>query len=126
MAGACKVKLLIDDVRSIDTEKIKLSQEIQVPVQVNLSGHWQASSEDVWRALQGSISAIEGPARVGMEDPENAGYIIYFAKLLGPDEQTESAPVLLNIPQSGCLNLIVSRIDSVGTWYSSLNSKFAD
>ncbi|KAJ7610447.1 hypothetical protein FB45DRAFT_1066225 [Roridomyces roridus] len=112
MAGACKVKLLIDDVRSIDTEKIKLSQEIQVPVQVNLSGHWQASSEDVWRALQGSISPIEGPARVGMEDPENAGYIIYFAKLLGPDEQTESAPVLLNIPQSGCLNLIVSRIDS--------------
>ncbi|KAJ7609666.1 hypothetical protein FB45DRAFT_944235 [Roridomyces roridus] len=110
-AGAYRLKLLIDDVRSM--EKIKVSQEIQVPVQVNLPGNLQASSENVWKALQKSISAIKGPAHIGIEDPQSAGYTIYFAKLLGPEEPTELNAVWLTIPQNGCLNLIVSSVDGV-------------
>ncbi|KAJ7614942.1 hypothetical protein FB45DRAFT_1109289 [Roridomyces roridus] len=115
-AGArCSIKLLIDDIRStMTTEREKISQDVKVPVRVHISGAWQTNSQDVLNALQSSISAIQGPARIGIDDPENAGYTILLAKISGAageaEEGAHPSSIWLNVTQSRSLKFTVSHI----------------
>ncbi|KAJ7854081.1 hypothetical protein B0H14DRAFT_2757264, partial [Mycena olivaceomarginata] len=95
--GTHSILLLIEDTRSME----KISQRIQVPAISSedlVTGEWQASSHEIVNALQTSISAFKGPARIGMSDPENEGYTI------------ESGSILLTIPRNQTLKLTISDI----------------
>ncbi|KAJ7714310.1 hypothetical protein DFH07DRAFT_785802 [Mycena maculata] len=105
------VLLLIEDTRSNE----KVSQHVRVSV-IKTQGtpdEWQTSSHEIVDELQASIAAFDGPARIGISDPENPGYTVFLGTITGPDYQANdarSSPVLVAIPQSGTLKLIVSHI----------------
>jgi hypothetical protein len=110
----------------------KISQRIQVPAissEDPVTGEWQASSHEIVNALQTSISAFkgknlllfkyldltgfEGPARIGMSDPENEGHTLFFVTITGPEylgNEIESSSILLTIPRNQTLKLTVSDI----------------
>ncbi|KAJ7439869.1 hypothetical protein B0H11DRAFT_1934109 [Mycena galericulata] len=108
------ILLLIEDTRGAISERF--SQRIQVSVtsaaEVPPTGESQVSSREVIDALQASISALKGPARIGVLDTENPGYTSFFATISEPEDQdaAQSSPVLLAISGDRKLNLIVSHI----------------
>ncbi|KAJ7902055.1 hypothetical protein B0H14DRAFT_2669710 [Mycena olivaceomarginata] len=110
--GTHSILLLIEDTRSME----KISQRIQVPAissEDRVTGEWQASSHEIVNALQTSISAFKGPARIGMSDPENEGYTVFFATITGPEylgNEIESGSILLTIPRNQTLKLTISDI----------------
>ncbi|KAJ7842523.1 hypothetical protein B0H14DRAFT_2780464, partial [Mycena olivaceomarginata] len=110
--GTHSILLLIEDTRSME----KISQRIQVPAISSedlVTGEWQASSHEIVNALQTSISAFKGPARIGMSDPENEGYTVFFATITGPEylgNEIESGSILLTIPRNQTLKLTISDI----------------
>ncbi|KAJ7885958.1 hypothetical protein B0H14DRAFT_2698597 [Mycena olivaceomarginata] len=100
--GTHSILLLIEDARSME----KISQHL-------VTGEWQASSHEIVNALQTSISAFKGPARIGMSDPENEGYTVFFATITGPEylgNEIESGSILLTIPRNQTLKLTISDI----------------
>ncbi|KAJ7484834.1 hypothetical protein B0H11DRAFT_1914260 [Mycena galericulata] len=57
-----------------------LIEDTRGPInETSATGEWKASSWEIVDALQSSISALEGPARIGVADPDNPGYTIFLA-----------------------------------------------
>ncbi|KAJ6471694.1 hypothetical protein DFH09DRAFT_1344109 [Mycena vulgaris] len=108
------IVLLVEDIRPLLSERV--SQRVAVSViNPDDSGgcEWQASSLEIVDALQASISAFKGPARIGTQDPQNREYTMFFATIPGAEDiENDSAPspMLLDIPQTGTLKLTVSHI----------------
>ncbi|KAJ7752391.1 hypothetical protein B0H14DRAFT_2980425 [Mycena olivaceomarginata] len=104
--GTHSILLLIEDTRSME----KISQRIQVPAISSedlVTGEWQASSHEIVNALQTSISAFKGPARIGMD------ILFFFATITGPEylgNEIESGSILLTIPRNQTLKLTISDI----------------
>ncbi|KAJ7023180.1 hypothetical protein C8F04DRAFT_1271714 [Mycena alexandri] len=75
-------------------------------------GKTRVGAKDAITALQASISAFEGPARLGTPDAENPEFTKFFGTLEGAkyvafDEHT---PELLVVPRDGRLEITVARI----------------
>ncbi|KAJ7748113.1 hypothetical protein B0H16DRAFT_1461788 [Mycena metata] len=77
------ILLLIEDTRHPVIERY--SQRIDV----SIIPPNQASSTEILAKLQASISAIEGPARIGIQDDLNPGYIQFFAAISDPTTRWE-------------------------------------
>ncbi|KAJ7748045.1 hypothetical protein B0H16DRAFT_1461736 [Mycena metata] len=101
------ILLLIEDSRHPVIERY--SQRIDV----SIIPPNQASSTEILAKLQASISAIEGPARIGIQDDLNPGYIQFFAAISDPDHvnrQSEHQSMLLSLSADGKLKLTVAGI----------------
>ncbi|KAJ7036238.1 hypothetical protein C8F04DRAFT_1338865 [Mycena alexandri] len=105
--------LLIEDTRHFFNEKI--SQRVEVQVIDSEGGKTRVGAKDVITALQASISAFEGPARLGTPDAENPEFTKFFGTLEGTkyvafDEHT---PELLVVPRDGRLEITVALYQGV-------------
>ncbi|KAJ7733967.1 hypothetical protein B0H16DRAFT_1732064 [Mycena metata] len=101
------ILLLIEDSRHPVIERY--SQRIDV----SIIPPNQASSTEILAKLQASISAIEGPARIGIQDDLNPGYIQFFAAISDPDHvnsQPEHQSMLLSLAADRKLKLTVAGI----------------
>ncbi|KAJ7165926.1 hypothetical protein C8R46DRAFT_1219702 [Mycena filopes] len=74
-----------------------------------------ASSSEIVDNLQASISAFEGPARIGIQDEVHPTYVQFFGTIVGPDSDNQAPheSVLLNLPADGRLHLTVASIGGV-------------
>ncbi|KAJ7016467.1 hypothetical protein C8F04DRAFT_1143932 [Mycena alexandri] len=112
---SCSIVLLIEDTRHLFNDKI--SQRIEVPVIDSSGGMTHVGAKDVITALQGSISAFEGPARLGIPDVENPEFTKFFGTLEGIEYigLDEHEPELLVVPRNGRLEITVARIGGART-----------
>ncbi|KAJ7635954.1 hypothetical protein DFH06DRAFT_1433671 [Mycena polygramma] len=85
-------------------------------IQVNLvdrddcaEEEWRANALEILQALQSSIGRIAGSGRIGVPDPLNAVYTVYFVEMIAnkPIAGLATNPELLTIPKDGRLNLRV-------------------
>ncbi|KAJ7214332.1 hypothetical protein GGX14DRAFT_563147 [Mycena pura] len=107
------LQLLIKDTRlTLETASSRVSQRVQISVVGYASGSWLASSRELFMALQASISAIQGPARLGVPDLRNEGYQVLFAIIDGPEDEIIYGENILPIPDSNVLQLFVSSVNS--------------
>ncbi|KAJ7488553.1 hypothetical protein B0H11DRAFT_1913040 [Mycena galericulata] len=106
--------LLIEDTRG--PINVKISQRIQVSAmdqETSATGEWKANSREIADALQSSISAFEGLARIGVADPDNPGYTIFLAIITGSEtlqNEVQTSSVPLAIQGNGKLTLTVTNI----------------
>ncbi|KAJ7901360.1 hypothetical protein B0H13DRAFT_1883040 [Mycena leptocephala] len=76
--------------------------------------YYQVNSREIIEKLQASISAFQGSARIGLQDPENPGYIEFFATFPGPEyveDDIEPDTKYLSIPTNETLRLTVANIE---------------
>ncbi|KAJ7036872.1 hypothetical protein C8F04DRAFT_1180901 [Mycena alexandri] len=106
----CSIVLLIEDTRHFFNDKI--SQRVQVPVAHSGDGKTQVNAKDVILALQTSIAACEGPARIGTPDLENPEFTTFFGILEGREyiELAENESQILVVPRDRRLELTIARI----------------
>ncbi|KAJ7733463.1 hypothetical protein B0H16DRAFT_1768429 [Mycena metata] len=105
-----RILLLIDDIRGPIVERV--SQRIDVSV---IPAN-QASSSEIGKNLQATISAFEGPARIGVQDGTNPQYVQFFGIIVGQDfadAEAEEAITLLSLPANRTLQLTVASIGGV-------------
>ncbi|KAJ6632414.1 hypothetical protein B0H10DRAFT_2183144 [Mycena sp. CBHHK59/15] len=110
------VVLLIEDTRRLVNERVSQRIEVSVINHDNCGiGEWQASAREVIDALQASLSAFKGPAKIGIPDREDPEYIQFFATITGPEyfDDTEPNPSHLIIPKNARLKLTVSHLGGV-------------
>ncbi|KAJ7279435.1 hypothetical protein C8J57DRAFT_1221106 [Mycena rebaudengoi] len=108
------VLLLIEDTRRRIHEKIAQPVKVAVINSANASGAIEstASSREIIGALQTSISAFQGPARIGAPNPENPSYTEFFATIAGFEylESDIHTDARLIIPANSTLNLTLAAI----------------
>ncbi|KAJ7906712.1 hypothetical protein B0H13DRAFT_1880307 [Mycena leptocephala] len=75
------ILLLVEDTRRLLNERISQRIEVSVRNRDNCeTGQWRASAAEVVSALQGSISAFQGPARIGTADEEAREFTKFFGR----------------------------------------------
>ncbi|KAJ7824489.1 hypothetical protein B0H13DRAFT_1919095, partial [Mycena leptocephala] len=107
------IELQVEDTRRLLNERISQRIEVSVSNRDNCqTGQWRASAAEVVSALQGSISAFQGPARIGTADEEAREFTKFFGTIV--DRDYHNAPELdshlLLIPSNDRLNLIIASI----------------
>ncbi|KAK7008467.1 hypothetical protein R3P38DRAFT_2551496, partial [Favolaschia claudopus] len=106
------LNLLITDIRNI-FNITKCSQQITVPIANKEDcepNEWRASARDVVAALQLSISAFEGSARLGTPDEEEGNFVKFFGIARDGVLQSTDEDEYLLIPSNGKLNLTLAKI----------------
>ncbi|KAJ7931067.1 hypothetical protein B0H13DRAFT_1858289 [Mycena leptocephala] len=106
------ILLLVEDTRRLLNERISQRIEVSVSNRDNCeTGQWRASAAEVVSALQGSISAFQGPARIGTADEEAREFTKFFGTIVDRDyhDAPELDSHLLLIPSNDRLNLIIAR-----------------
>ncbi|KAJ7906714.1 hypothetical protein B0H13DRAFT_1880309 [Mycena leptocephala] len=107
------ILLLVEDTRRLLNERISQRIEVSVRNRDNCeTGQWRASAAEVVSALQGSISAFQGPARIGTADEEAREFTKFFGTIVDRDyhDAPELDSHLLLIPSNDRLNLIIATI----------------
>ncbi|KAJ7189864.1 hypothetical protein GGX14DRAFT_607794 [Mycena pura] len=110
---------------TLETTSSRVSQRVQISVVGYASGGcWLASSRELFGALQASISAIQGPARLGVPDARNEGYQVLFAIIDEPEDEITFGENILSIPDSNVLQLFVSSVNSAPRLTQLLSSSY--
>ncbi|KAJ7268273.1 hypothetical protein C8J57DRAFT_1509474 [Mycena rebaudengoi] len=108
-----------EDTRQRLPEKISQNIEVTIVTSANPSGTIEstASSQEILGALQASISAFKGPARIGVPNRENPSYTEFFSTIAGFEYQESdlhvNARLIIppaNAPLSLTLNLTIAAI----------------
>ncbi|KAJ7881834.1 hypothetical protein B0H13DRAFT_1891157 [Mycena leptocephala] len=110
------IHLLIEDTRRLFNERISQRIEASVINRENCKiGEWRASPMEVVSALQTSISAFQGPARVGVADEEDPEFTKFFGVIEEHEylDSNDSSSHLLLIPTNGRLKLTIASIGGV-------------
>ncbi|EDQ98950.1 uncharacterized protein LACBIDRAFT_318457 [Laccaria bicolor S238N-H82] len=65
-------------------------------------GDWQVSASELLTELQKTMAAVEGPAKIGIGDSVDVGYVQYFAKVEDTEllQNAQTRPNRLTVPPS--------------------------